>query len=60
MCIRDSIQREQTVFSNPSEDFRRKLIRGGGVSVVFGIFSLFSDLKIAFVSIFFVKNVQYN
>lgn len=33
-----NIQREQKVFSNPSEDFRRKLIRGGGVSIFFDIF----------------------
>lgn len=26
------VKREKHVFKNPSEDFRRKLIRGGGVS----------------------------
>lgn len=26
------VQKEKYVFTNPSEDFRRKLIKGGGVS----------------------------
>lgn len=40
--IRQS-QKEKRIFNNPSEEFRRKLIKGGGVSGLIYVFIVFCN-----------------